>query len=256
MVFLMGMVIIKKLKDVRLRHGVLIQGLPGIGFVGKIAVDYILSELKLPKVAELYSDGLLLPIGNAGVYIDEKGVFSVPCYKFHLLVGEERDLLFLSSEVQPVSWSQYEVADKVLEYFRSIGGEEVVAVCGTTAREGEKKEVYYAVDCEETAKWLDKLGFKRSIGGTITGACGLLPALAHLKGMKSYVLMGTTASAEPDPEAGMVIVKALIKIFGINVSLDNLSKIIEEIRKKKKEMEEAKAMLKKEKPESQPPYYV
>ena len=74
--------------------------------------------------------------------------------------------------------------------------------------------------------------------------------------MKSYVLMGTTASAEPDPEAGMVIVKALIKIFGINVSLDNLSKIIEEIRKKKKEMEEAKAMLKKEKPESQPPYYV
>ncbi len=252
----MGIVTIKKFRDINLRDGVLIQGLPGIGFVGKIAVDYILSELKLPKIAELYSDGLLLPVGNAGVYINDKGIFTIPSYRFYLLEGEERDLLFLSSEVQPVSWSQYEVAEKVLEYFLSIGGSEVVAVCGTTAREEGVKEVYYAADTEDTAKWLDGFGFKKSIGGTITGACGLLPAMAHLKGIKSYVLMGTTLSADPDPEAGKVIVEALIKLFKISVSLENLNKIIEEIKRKKKELEQTKALLKKEQKDTQPPYYV
>ncbi|MCD6564050.1 MAG: PAC2 family protein [Thermoproteales archaeon] len=252
----MGIVTIKKIKEVKLRDGVLIQGLPGIGFVGKIAVDYILSELKLPKIAELYSDGLLLPVGNAGVYINDKGVFTIPSYRFYLLEGKERDIVFLSGEVQPVSWSQYEVAEKVLEFFMSMGGREVVAVCGTTAREDKVKEVYYAADTEETAKWLDSFGFKKSIGGTITGACGLLPAMAHLKGIKSYVLMGTTLSADPDPEAGKVIVEALVKMFDINVSLENLNKIIEEIKSKKKELEQSKALLKKEQRERQPPYYV
>ena len=54
-------------RKVRLNRGVLIQGLPGIGLVGKIAVDYIVSELGLEKVAEVYSGHFLLPTGNAGL---------------------------------------------------------------------------------------------------------------------------------------------------------------------------------------------
>ncbi len=253
----MGIVHINEIKGFKLREGVLIQGLPGIGLVGKIAVDYIVSELNLEKVAELYSDGLLLPIGNAGVFIDVRGVLKVPRYEFYMLSTKERDLLFLAGDVQPVGWSQYEVAERVLDFFISKGGAEVVGVCGTTAgREGEKA-VYFAADSKDTAEWLEKLGFRRSIGGTITGACGLLPALASLKGLKGYVLMGTTMRAEPDPEASREVVKALCKIFGIKVSLEHLDTIIEEVRRKQAEAERLrKEYEERARREGLPGYYV
>jgi len=248
---------IVEIEPFTLRQGVLVQGLPGIGFVGKIAVDYVIQELKLKKVAELYSEHLLLPIGNAGLLITEDALMRLPHYDFYLYKGEERDLLFLTGDVQPVSWGQYEVAIKVLDFFAERGGVEVVAVCGTTAGEEGVKEVFFVADKEDTRKWLNKLGFRPSEGGTITGACGLLPGLARLRGMKSYVLMGSTKQHRPDPEAGREVVKALNKIFGLNVDLENLDMVIEEIKRREKELEKLKEMLERRKEEERKPgYYV
>ncbi len=240
-------------RKVRLNRGVLIQGLPGIGLVGKIAVDYIVSELGLEKVAEVYSGHFLLPTGNAGLFITSDAFMRLPRYEIYLYKGE-RDILFLAGDVQPVSWGQYEVAERVLDYFTSIGGEEVIAVCGTTAGSGEGPQVYFVADTEETKKRLEELGFKPSEGGTITGACGILPGLARLRGLRAYILMGSTKQAGPDPEAGREVVKALMKIFDIKVSLRNLDRIIEEIREKEKEMEKLKEMAKER--EGPPHYYV
>ncbi|HEC95900.1 MAG TPA: proteasome assembly chaperone family protein, partial [Euryarchaeota archaeon] len=39
----------------KLKNSILIEGLPGVGLVGKIAVDYMISELKAKKFADLYS---------------------------------------------------------------------------------------------------------------------------------------------------------------------------------------------------------
>lgn len=250
----MGWLKLVELKSFRLKDGVLVQGLPGIGLVGKIAVDYIISELKLEKVAELYSDGLLLPIGNAGVLIDNKAVIKVPRYEFYLYSGS-RDILFLTGDVQPVSWAQYEVANAVLDFFQERGGVEVVAVCGTTAGEEGVKEVYFAACSPEICEWLKGLGFKPSEGGTITGACGLLPALAALRGLKAYALMGTTHRPEPDPEASREIVKALNKIFGVQVNLENLNRMIEEIKKRQEEFKKFAELIAKETRRT-PSYYV
>ena len=40
---------------VKLHNPILIEGLPGIGLVGKIAAAHMIAELKAEKVAELYS---------------------------------------------------------------------------------------------------------------------------------------------------------------------------------------------------------
>ncbi|MEM0040661.1 MAG: PAC2 family protein, partial [Thermofilum sp.] len=93
-------------KDIKLRDGVLVQGLPGIGLVGKIAVDYIVSRLDLEKVAELIGPGILLPAGNVGVFVTNQGELQLPSYKFYYYSGTERDFLFLTSEVQPTVWAQ------------------------------------------------------------------------------------------------------------------------------------------------------
>src|SRR5216683_5630561 len=46
---------IHELSKAELKEPVLIQGLPGLGYVGKVAVDYFIEKLKPKKFAELYS---------------------------------------------------------------------------------------------------------------------------------------------------------------------------------------------------------
>lgn len=216
-------------RDVQLRRGVLVQGLPGIGLVGKIAVDYIVANLRLPLLAELIGPGLLLPVGNAGVFVDGAGVLHLPSYKFYLLERDVGDVVFLTSEVQPVSWGQYEVAERVLDYFTRIGGREVVGVCGTST-ESEEVEVYYALAGNLDEKRFEAFNLKKSSGGTITGACGLLPALAAMRGLPGYVIMGSTSTSEPNPAAAREVIVVLSKLLGIEVDLEDLDRMIKELR--------------------------
>lgn len=53
---------IKLLKKKKLKNPVLITGLPGIGLVGKLVVDYMLKESKAERIAEVHSE-----IGRAHV---------------------------------------------------------------------------------------------------------------------------------------------------------------------------------------------
>jgi len=242
---------IRELERVKFREGVLVQGLPGIGLVGKIAVDYIIRALKLRKIAELYADTMYLYGGNIGVLVDNEGIIQLPRYEFYLLSTDRRDLVFLTSPVQPISWGQYEVADHVLDYFQMNGGVEVVAVCGTTM--GDSPGVYFAVAPGTPADEFLRNGFRASPGGVITGACGLLPALAALRGMKAYALMGYTSRVEPDPEAARAVVEALSKLYGFKVGLEDLDKMIEEIRRQE---EEHMKSLEESKEREKYPFYV
>lgn len=247
------MIKLRELEKVTLKNGVLIQGLPGIGLVGKIAVDYIIRELNLRKTAEIISDGLLLQ-QNVAVLVDDEGILKLPTYDFYHYSAGKRDLLFLTAPTQPVTWMQYEIAERVIDYFQMIGGSEVVGVCGTTM--GEKENVYFATTNREIGEELIKYGFKPSPGGVITGACGLLPILASIRGLRAYVLMGYTAQIDPDPLAAKRVVLALAKLFQLEVDTSNLDKLIEEIKAREAEMT---AMLKepdKSRRESMPPFYI
>lgn len=246
------MIKLRELEKVTLRNGVLIQGLPGIGLVGKLAVDYIIRELNLRKVAELISDGLLLQ-QNVAVLVDEEGILKLPTYDFYHYSTGNRDFLFLTAPTQPVTWMQYEIAERVLDYFQMIDGREVVGVCGTTMGNGE--DVYFATASREISEELSKYGFKPSPGGLITGACGLLPTLASLRGLKAYVLMGYTAQVEPDPLAAKRVVLALAKLFRFEINTSNLDRLIEEIKAREAEMAAMFKEAEKSRKEM-PPFYV
>ena len=73
---------IHELTQIQLKEPVLIQGLPGLGYVGKVAVDYFIEKLKPKKMGELYSSYLLFPDGNLGINISEDGTYSLPRYEF------------------------------------------------------------------------------------------------------------------------------------------------------------------------------
>ena len=255
----MGWVKIKELKKPELKDVTLVQGLPGLGLVGKLAVDYIIEELKPEKFAILYSNDLMLPDGKAGVLVDIKGVCDLPRYEFYSYRTAKGDLVFLTGNTQPVSWAQYEVAEEVLNYLKSFGLKMVIAVCGTVAR-GISGEVYVSANDEELLKEVSsKYGLKVSSEGAVTGACGIVPGLAKLYGIKGVILMGGVGQIYPDPVAARAVLKVLNAMLGLNVSLARMDLIVEDIVKKSMAIERLRRSMapgeSEEREERRPPWY-
>ena len=113
---MMGDTKIHEITKVQLKEPVLVQGLPGLGYVGKVAVDYFVEKLKPKRFAELYSSYLLFPDGNLGINISEDGTYSLPRYEFYAFDEKEPHVILLTGDAQPSVTGQYEVASMVLDF--------------------------------------------------------------------------------------------------------------------------------------------
>jgi len=47
--------LVRRIKDVTLKDPILVEGLPGVGHVGKLVADHMVEELKAEKIIEIYS---------------------------------------------------------------------------------------------------------------------------------------------------------------------------------------------------------
>ncbi|MDR5657251.1 proteasome assembly chaperone family protein [Halodesulfurarchaeum sp. HSR-GB] len=89
----MGTVVLDQELD--LDRPTLIEGLPGVGLVGKIATDHLIEELDMDEVGYVDCDGL----PKIAIYGDGKHAVTSPV---RLYADEKRDLLALQSDI-PVS---------------------------------------------------------------------------------------------------------------------------------------------------------
>jgi proteasome assembly chaperone (PAC2) family protein len=152
---------ILELAKVDLHDPVLIQGLPGLGYVGKVAVDYFIEKLHPKKYAELYSGYLLFPDGNLGINIFEDGTYSLPRYEFYAFSEKSPNLVFLTGDAQPSVTGQYEVATTVLDYVLKQDCKTVFTMGGYGTRsQGDVGSVYCVVGSGFLGDQLTKHGAK------------------------------------------------------------------------------------------------
>ena len=99
----------------KLQDPILIEGLPGIGNVGKIAVDFMVGELKAKRLYSFFSYRF-----PHSVFVNSKNLVDMPrleIYYKRLGKGNKKlDLLFLVGDIQPIDEeSCYEFCDEVLK---------------------------------------------------------------------------------------------------------------------------------------------
>ncbi len=237
---------INELSKISLKEPVLIQGLPGLGYVGKVAVDFFIEKLKPRKVAELYSSYLLFPDGNLGINISEDGTYSLPRYEFYAYNEKDPNAIFLTGDAQPSVTGQYEVASMVLDYVQQAGTRMVFTMGGYGTRSsGEVGSVYAVVGEPVLGDRLKKLGAKMAKGGAVTGAAGVILGIGRQRGLQCAGLLGATAGVYPDLEAARAVIQMLTGLVGIPLELKDLDREVEDMRKKmekfrRSEVEESK----------------
>jgi len=238
---------IHELGQIQLKAPVLIQGLPGLGYVGKVAVDYFIEKLKPKKMGELYSSYLLFPDGNLGINISEDGTYSLPRYEFYGYGELDPNVILLTGDAQPSVTGQYEVASIVLDFAQRFGCKAVYTMGGYGTRSGNDVGAVYAVVGEAAlGERLRKMGAKLAKGGAVTGAAGVILGIGRQRGMQCAGLLGATTGAYPDLEAARAVIQMLTGLVSIPVDLRELDSEIEDMRKKMERFRHAEVEESKE----------
>jgi uncharacterized protein len=220
-------------KKQKLNRPILIEGLPGIGNVGKVAVDFLIDELKAEKLYEITS--YTFP---HSVFVNEDNLVELPKIEIYYkkFGGNRSDLLLLGGDVQPVDEvSSYEFSDKVLDIFQQFNGKEIITLGGIGLAEIPKKPKVYCT--ANTPKIIQK--YKNGmvddklygVVGPIVGISGLLLGLA---GQRKIDAISFLAETYGNPmylgiKGAIEILKVLDKNLKLGISMNRLNKEIKEL---------------------------
>ena len=244
----MEQIIIKYIgKKPKLKNPLFIEGLPGIGNVGKVAVEHLIETIHATKFAELYSKDF-----PPQVFINTDGTVKLVNNEFYYWKAKkksQRDLVLLTGDYQALSASgQYELSEKILDVVESIGVRELFTLGGYgLGYEIETPQVLFATTDVSMVKKIKKYGaiFKKNEpGGGIIGASGLLLGLGKLRGFQGVCFMGETAGYLVDPKSAKAVLKILIKITNLEIDLGQLEKKAKEIEYIAQQLQELEGLQK------------
>jgi len=227
----------KCIGDKEVKARILIAGLPGIGLVGKLAVDHLIEELKPKLICEVYSSDF-----PPQVNLKTDGTLSIPLsYIYYWDSGDpERNLLIFTGDAQPSSpQGNYEMALAVLKFAKKRGVTNVYTLAAyMTGQHSENPKVFCAATDSEISKVFEQFGAIIMDNGTITGLNGILVGLAKFMNMRGACLLGETSGYVVDAGAAKAALKLLTTVLAIKVNLDALEEKAKELNIFMKKMAE------------------
>ena len=231
-------IIVKMFEELELKNCILIEGLPGVGNVGKIAAEYLSEKVKAKKLGEIYSRNL-----PPQVLINEDGTIKMVKNEIFYKKGKQ-DILILTGDYQALSSSgQYDLSYKILEIAKKCGVKRIYTLGGYgTGKLIDEPRVLGAATNQELVEEMKKYNVtfsKTEPGGGIVGASGLLLGLgSQLFDIDGVCLMGETSGYFSDPKGAQELLKVLTKILNIKLDFSDLeekAKKIEELASQIKE---------------------
>jgi len=215
----------------KLSNPVLIEGLPGIGQVGKLVAEYMIHILEAEKIGEIHS--LYFP---PQVIIEEVGLARLARNELYLYRSEGKELVFLVGDHQSTSGEgHYILAD---------------CYCGI-AEELKVKRIYtlggfgvgHLVDAPRVLGAVNRSGLREEVealgvtfnrdepGGGIIGAAGLILGLSAPMGIDAICLMGETSGYLVDPMSAANVLAILSKLIDVPVDPTKLNDRAAEMEK-------------------------
>ncbi|MBS3159947.1 PAC2 family protein [Candidatus Woesearchaeota archaeon] len=232
------MIDFNELEKIKYKNPIMIEGLPGIGNVGKIAVDFIIEILKPIKVFELISDKL-----PACIFVDNNNIGRLCCIEVYYKKIKGNEYFFVSGNAQPVNEEGvYELANFLLNILKDNNGKEIVTIGGIGLEQIEKDvKVYYIASNTKIVKKYNLNKLKRycdSFAGPVLGVTGVLVGLSQRKQISCINLLVETGASMH--YVGIHGAREVLKIlndkfnFGLNIKMldKEINSLEKEITKK------------------------
>lgn len=226
---------IKIPKKIESKEFVLVCGLPGAAYIGKLSVDYLIQQLNAELVGEVYSKYFppYVLIGNDGV---------VELLRNELHLHRDKvagDVMFFSGNSQAFSpEGQYEIADTLLDWAVSNGVKKVFSLAAyVTDHTVETPTVYGTATTPEVLEELKKKGVVPLDQGIISGENGLIMGLAKKRSVEGACLLGETRGYRTPTGQYIIDAKATKVVLNLLTSILNLKVDMEPLEKQAKDMD-------------------
>ncbi|HEV2316781.1 MAG TPA: proteasome assembly chaperone family protein [Thermoplasmata archaeon] len=225
-------VVIRITEKVQLKDPILVEGLPGVGNVGKLAADYLREKLGATQFATLHSK--FFP---PQVYVNEDGTIRLVSQELSYVrakAAPQRDLILLGGDYQGISpEGQYELTERAISLAAEMGVRQVYTLAGfAQGHLVEAPRVLGAATSLALVEQMKKHGVvfsKNDPGGGLIGASGLFLGIGRLFNMDGVCLMGETSGYFVDPRGAEAVLRVLTKVLHVELDFTDLEEKAHEI---------------------------
>lgn len=220
-------------KKPRLRKTIFIEGLPGIGNVGKVVIDFIVDELNAKKIYEITSNTF-----PHSVFVNEENLVELPKIEIFYKRYNGHDLLLMGGDVQPIDEiSSYEFSEKILDLVEGFDTHEIITLGGIGLGEIPKKPKVYCTGNSKAiiGRYKGKMVHDKLYGvvGPIVGVSGLLLGLASKRKIDAVALLAETYGHPMylGVKGAREVLKVLNDKLRLEIDVDKLEKEINYIER-------------------------
>jgi uncharacterized protein (TIGR00162 family) len=225
---------ISLIKAFKSRGSILVCGLPGIAYVGKLSVDHLIRELGAKLVGEVYSRFF-----SPYVLIGRDGVVELLRNELHYWKDEAgQGVFFFTGNAQAASpEGQYYIVNEVLDTVVKLGVKRVYSLAAfLTRNQFEAPSVYGTATNRSLIEEMKTYGVVPMEQGSISGMNGLIFGLARMKKLEGICLLGETNGYQTstghylvDAKAGRAVIKVLAEMLDLTVDMKPLEKQAEQM---------------------------
>ncbi len=228
---------IKLIEDSNFNDAILIEGLPGIGLVGPMAVSYIIDKLEMKYVGYIESSKFP-PI----ISIHK----SKPLPPVRIYYSEKKKIAALFAEFALPLDIMNDMSDHVYEFFKSNKMGSIISIGGIPMKNSNAQTVFVVASNDTALKEARQAGLEPITEGVSTGISALLLFKSSMDNIPDTNILVPVDPTLINPQSAELAIKSINKLLKLNIdvaALENESKDvqakIQEILKKGKETQDA-----------------
>ena len=202
-------------KDVVFKKPTIFEGFSGVGLVGTISAQYIVTQKNLELVGHMESD-LFPPVA-----VISKGVIKHPV---RIYSNEKRDMIVIETEFPLPTTLASKIAKGIINFAKQINAKEIVCLEGIAVSNISKDAVIYSISTDK--KIQEKLSkFSKPLeSGIVMGVSASVLLESKERNFPATCLLAESHFEFPDGKSAVMVIKKLNDIYGLGINTAKLEK--------------------------------
>jgi uncharacterized protein len=225
---------------VEIKGTVLLEGFPGAGLVGPMAISYIIDKIGMECIGHIESPDFppLIAVHN-----------DKPMPPVRIYLSKKTNIIAIFAEFAIPIEITYEISDAIYEFAKEKGIAEIMSISGIPykAADMQKEQASFFIASNENMRAKAVKAGLKSVGeGVATGVNAMIMMRAVSNGIPDLSILVPVDPNIVDPKYAELAIIALNKVIGLNVDTTELNKEaalveskISDILKKNKETQDA-----------------